>query len=93
MHCSVHPHLFSEGEAVLQETRASSDWNRAAPEQPRRHIADPRRRPLHSAVSSKYLFRAAWDPVVVVERVESLGAWLMAVTEKLQFASLEPPAS
>lgn len=37
----------------------------------------------------KHLFRAAWDPEVVVERVQRLGVWLSAVTAKLQFASLE----
>ena len=37
----------------------------------------------------KHLFRAAWDPEVVVERVQRLCAWLSAVTAKLQFASLE----
>ena len=37
----------------------------------------------------KHLFRAGWDPLVVVERVSKLNAWLSAVCEKLQFASLE----
>lgn len=37
----------------------------------------------------KHLFRAGWDPIVVVERVTQLGCWLGAVCERLQFASIE----
>jgi hypothetical protein len=37
----------------------------------------------------KHLFRAGWDPAVVTERVVALDAWLSAVCDKLQFASLE----
>jgi hypothetical protein len=37
----------------------------------------------------KYLLRSGNDPHVVVERVTMLGAWLSAVVDKLQFASLE----
>lgn len=37
----------------------------------------------------KTLFRAGWEPEVVVERVRGLGLWLSAVCEKLQYVSPE----
>jgi len=37
----------------------------------------------------KTLFRPAWSPEVVTERVKGLGLWLAAVCQKLQYASPE----
>ena len=37
----------------------------------------------------KTIFRAGWEPEVVVARVNMLGVWLAAVTDKLQYVSPE----
>ena len=89
-----YPHLLSddaqsEGDREQHGAGRDGAGGRSASDNVAASPGDAKRARPIPPFPRKHLFRASWDPVVVVERVEQLGAWLTAVTEKLQFASLE----
>ena len=87
-------HVLSENYPHLLADASSSSYDPHDEDAGPLSVTPPRPRTSSASVAlppfpRKHLFRAGWDPAVVIERVTKLNAWLAAVTDKLQFASLE----